>query len=32
MSAGLRYSLVFGVAIVYFVLGTVLVRNVRGTR
>jgi MFS family permease len=32
MPAGLRYSLVFGVAIVYFVLGTVLVRNVRGTR
>lgn len=32
MAAGPRYSLVFAVAILYFVLGTLLVRNVRGVR
>jgi MFS family permease len=32
MAAGPRYSLVFAVAILYFILGTILVRNVRGVR
>jgi hypothetical protein len=32
LAAGQRYGLVFAVAIRYFVLSTVLVRNVRGVR
>jgi len=32
MSAGTRYSLVFAMSIFYFILGTILVRNVRGAR
>ena len=32
IEAGPRYSLVFGMSIVYFILGTVLIRNVRGAR
>jgi MFS family permease len=32
LAAGPRYSLVFAMSIVYFVLGTLLVRNVRGAR
>lgn len=32
MAAGLRYSLVFAVAILYFVVGTILISNVRGAR
>lgn len=32
VSPGLRYGLVFAMSIVYLVLGTVLVRNVRGAR
>lgn len=32
MAAGPRYSLVFAMSIVYFILGTLLIRNVRGAR
>jgi MFS family permease len=32
LSSNERYSLIFGIPIIYFVLGTILVRNVRGAR